>query len=491
LGLLIGITNFWLVRWCLLSVYPGDERRAAIGVLVAALLPAMLCLCHFVTNEVFAATLATASIGCCLSILRQPMTSAKSHIWLGCLLGATLLAKATGLLLAPCTFGAILWQCLKTPKSERKEPLLHLGLATLVCLLISGWYYLPIYLRYGTPIIGSWDPRLGFSWWQDPGYQTRAYFFQFGDAFTNPWFSGLRSFPAAIYSTLWGDGACSGSVELIYRPPWDHASMALGYALALPIVMATMAGALFAIRDFIRHPTPTWGLLLGFSGIIILALFKFCLNFPYYSHAKAFYGLTALTPVCILSVGAWSWLATRGRWLRLLVGVILALWGTNSIITFWIKGQSVESILTMARAANKSGRHTDAIALARRALELNPQHVDARFWLVQGLCDLGDGNSALKEARMGTAANQSDGFTHLMLASVLARSGNLEVAAATARQAISLESENLQAYDLLARILIAAGKSPEAGEACRAGLSIYPYSAELWSLLVKIRSLNS
>ena len=47
-------------------------------------------------------------------------------------------------------------------------------------LFVCAGYYGRIAWIYGTPLVSNWDPVVGFSWWQDPGYRTSASFLRFG-----------------------------------------------------------------------------------------------------------------------------------------------------------------------------------------------------------------------------------------------------------------------------------------------------------------------
>ena len=76
----------------------------------------------------------------------------------------------------------------------------------------------PLWAQFGSPLIGVWDPRLGFSWWQDDGYRTGAFYLRFGAVLAHPWFSSFKSFADGVYATLWGDGLFGGMADALAPP---------------------------------------------------------------------------------------------------------------------------------------------------------------------------------------------------------------------------------------------------------------------------------
>jgi len=105
LGGFFGIAQFVLVFWSLRLLLP--VRAAFIGLLLAAFLPMHLYLAQYVTNEMLAATLATAALYLCLRLLKSEVPRASQFAWLGVALGATILAKVTGILLLPIVIAAV------------------------------------------------------------------------------------------------------------------------------------------------------------------------------------------------------------------------------------------------------------------------------------------------------------------------------------------------------------------------------------------------
>ena len=114
--------------------------------------------------------------------------------------------------------------------------------------------------------------------------------------------------------------------------------MIAGYGLAIVPTWLVLAGAAVSIRRLIKKPQAEWILLMGFSGLVILAMVFMCLKVASYAQMKAFYGLCALVPFCALGATGWEVLTRERRWLRLTLGMLLLVWAMNSFASFWICG---------------------------------------------------------------------------------------------------------------------------------------------------------
>src|SRR4029077_20004759 len=105
LGAFFGIAQCVLVFLSLRLRLPA--RPALAGLLLAAFLPMHLYLMHYVTNELLPATLATLTVYLCLRLLKNETPHAAQFVFIGLALGATILTKATGILLLPIVLAAI------------------------------------------------------------------------------------------------------------------------------------------------------------------------------------------------------------------------------------------------------------------------------------------------------------------------------------------------------------------------------------------------
>jgi hypothetical protein len=163
-----------------------------------------------------------------------------------------MLSKFSALLAIPPICAALLWKTYGAAADQKSGVAGHMSeittrwwsagkgvaLVTVACAVVCGWHYARVWAHFGNPLIGNWDPRLPFAWWQEPGYRMRSWYFRFGEAFSCPLFSNLTSFGDGLYSTLWGDGLCSGSARMTFRPQWNYDLMNAGYLLAVVPISA-------------------------------------------------------------------------------------------------------------------------------------------------------------------------------------------------------------------------------------------------------------
>src|SRR6184192_694391 len=238
----LGIAQFVFVFLSLRLLLP--VRVAFIGLLLAAFLPMHLYLAQYVTNEMLAATLATAALYLCLRLLKSGAPRASQFAWLGVALGATILAKVTGILLLPIVIAALAGR-LRGARAPTAIAVRNLGLLVAMCFVVCGWQYARIWMRFGTPLVGNWDVISGFSWWQDPGYHTAVDYLRFGRSLIHPLFSGFAGFADGIYSTLWGDALCGGASSLTVA--WNQQPLLAGYLWALIPTALIVIGAVVAI----------------------------------------------------------------------------------------------------------------------------------------------------------------------------------------------------------------------------------------------------
>jgi len=476
IGAFLGIAQFVLIFLSLRLLLPA--RAAFVGLLLAAFLPMHLYLAHYVTNEVLAAALATTTLYLCLRLLKSDPPHTSQFGWLGLALGAAMLAKATDVLLLPVVIAAIAGK-LAFRRAPVATSFRSLGLLLAICLAVSGWHYVRIWLRYGTPLLGNWDAITGFTWWQDPGYHTIGDYLRFGRSFVNPLFSGFAGFADGIYSTLWGDGLCGGVTSS--AGAWNQRPMAAGYLWALIPTGLILIGAVVAIIQFIQKPSSELFILLGFSALIALGLIYMTLKIPSYAQAKAFYGLSALTPLCYFGALGWKTLTSRSRPLRFALGALILLWALNSFATYWIV-PSVAQHLYAAKALATRDQIDQAVVEAAKAVEADPLNVAARASHALSLGELGQDQEAVKEAEAAIELDPTSSAAHLDLGICVWRSDQ-ERAIAEARRAMELGPENFSAYQFLMNCLFESRRYTEAADLARDWLTVTPYDAAAHSAL--------
>ena len=481
LTMLCGIANFTLVFLALRQLFPDRLALQLIGLLLSAFLPMQLYLSHFVTNETLAAVLVSAAVYVGILALKRSPPSTALYSILGLLVGAAMLTKTTSVLLVP----PLVFACAVRLRRQR-APLLAwlrtLALMLVVSVAVCGWHYLRVWQHFGTPFLGNWDIRSGFAWWQDPGYRTVADYLRFGRSLIAPLFSGLNGVPDGIYSTLWGDGLCAGTSELIARLPWNYSLMVAGYTLALVPTVLIVIGAVFAIYRALLGPTSSLWLMLGFSGTVALALVFMTLKVPSYAQVKAFYGLSALIPFCAFAVTGWE-VITRGRkFLQVALGTILFVWAINSFVSIWIVRDASQHAYSALRFStdDKIDIAADEAAQAVAADRSNPQARQLQTFI---LTRLGRGSEAVAQAEQALQLRPDETITHLQLATVLHQQHQIERPIEEARRAIELGAETKSAHNLLAICLLESARNDEAFAAARDGLAVFPFDPELHYLL--------
>jgi len=476
LGAFFGIAHFILVYLSVRILLP--VRAALIGLLVAAFLPMHLYLAHYVTNELLSAALATAALYLCLRLLSSDTQHTWQFVWVGLALGAAMLTKATGVLLLPVVIAAIVGK-LAYARVPIAISLRNLGLLLAICFVVCGWHYARIWLSFGTPLLGNWDVVSGFTWWQDPGYHTAADYLRFGRSLVHPLFSGFAGFPDGIYSTLWGDSLCGGLSSLTLA--WNQQLMMAGYLLALIPTAFILTGAVVAIIQFIRKPSSELFLLLGFGAVLVLGMIFMTLKIPSYAQAKAFYGLSGLTPLCFFGALGWQTVTRRNECVRFVLGMLVLAWAMNSLATYWIV-PSVSQHLYAANAFGTQGNIDRANAEAVKAVEADSSNATARGFHALSLSQLGQDEEAIQEGERAVELNPPGSAAHLDLAISVKRSDQ-ERAISEARQAIQLGPENSLAYQFLMNCLFESHLDSEAADLGREWLAVTPYDAAAHSEL--------
>jgi tetratricopeptide (TPR) repeat protein len=474
LGGLLGIAQFVLVFLSLRLLLP--VRAAIIGLLLAAFLPMHVYVAQYVTNEMLAATLATAALYLCLRLLKSEVPRVWQFVWLGVALGATILSKVTGILLLPMIIAALTVR-LRGTRTPITIAVRDLGLLVAICFVVCGWQYARIWMRFGTPLVGNWDVITGFSWWQAPGYHTAVDYLRFGRSLIAPLFSGFAGFADGIYSTLWGDALCGGASSLTFA--WNQQPLIAGYLWALIPTALIVIGAVVAIVQFVRKPSSELFLLLGFSALLLLGLIFMTLKIPSYAQAKAFYGLSAITPLCFFGALGWEALTYQSERLRFVLGTLVLVWVLNSFATYWIT-PSVDQHLYAAKAFATRDRMDRGSVEAARAVQVDPSNATARGFHALTLSELGDDTEAVKEAERAVELAPKDSTAHLNLA-ITAERTDKQRAIDEARRAIELGPENFSAYQLLMKCFLDSGRYSEAAALGPEWLALSPFEVEAHS----------
>jgi Flp pilus assembly protein TadD len=479
LGLAVGVAHFVTIWATLRLVFPSERSKAGWGVVLAAFLPPLIYLSQSVTNEAFAAMMVSVCLLLTMRGLKQERLTWRLCAGLGLCLGAALLAKTTAFLVLPLVFGALIWRWLEKRTLTPAQWIARAGLILALCALVGGWHYARLWIHYGSPLVGVWDPKLGTPWWQDDGYRTSAFYLRFGNALLHPWFGASQSFGDGIYATLWGDGLLGGAADFLARPPWNFDLMAIGYWLALLPASAVLAGGILALYKFIRQPSAEWFLILGFGCMVLWAMVYMSMAVPYYCMVKAFYGLSALVPFCAFGALGADSLARQSAKLRSLVCVGFGRWAVNSYACFWISRTSVLSDIKHASTLMGEDRFIEATGFLTQSLSRKPQNADLEFALAHFYTITGRVDDGIREAKTLLQEHPEDCRGHHVLALAFAGRHQTGRAIEELRRMMEEAPGYDPSWDSFVPLLIAFGQPDEIAGFCRQALAMAPFSPDL------------
>jgi protein O-mannosyl-transferase len=204
------------------------------------------------------------------------------------------------------------------------------------------------------------------------------------------------------------------------------------------------------------------------------------LKVPSYAQAKAFYGLSALTPLCFFGVLGWETLTQKRRSLQFVLGIFILSWAMNSLAAYWIIPSATQHLYA-AKALGIRGQIGDAAAEALKAVEADPSNAIARGFHALSLSELGRDDEAINEAKQAIELSPSSSVAHFDLAVSVKRTDQ-ERAIAEARRAIELGPENFSAYQILMNCLFESHRYSEAAQLGREWLAVIPYDAAAHSV---------
>jgi tetratricopeptide (TPR) repeat protein len=468
LAALAVLVQVGLVAASLRLIFPGRQGRQLIGVVLAAFLPVHFYMAHYVSNDLLAAVVATASIYLCLSVLCERRASLVRLVLLGVCLGAAALTKVTALVVVPVVLGVLAGQLL----AWRSEPLAwlrRLGVPAFVCVAVCGWHFFRVWRHFGTPLVGSYDPASGFRWWQTPGYSTASFYFRFGQSLLEPYFSGYNGLLDGIYSTLWGDGLWGGVGDLPSRTPWNYDLMAAGYVLALLPTAAVAMGAALGLVQIVRRPSAKWFLLGGVAFAMSAAQAYHFLRLPYACHIKAFYALPALVPFCAYGAWGFDFLMTKWKPIRLVVVVLLATWAMTSYASFWVVNSSSSTQAWVGAMLASKQRYGAALEYYNAAVQADESNDVARTNLGQLLLALGRWGQAQIQFERGLNSHPHSAADEQGLAMALAAQSQIAPAIKHVENALA-DAPDFRDQGLLGRLLMQQERPTLAADAFRHSL---------------------
>ena len=347
LTFLLGLAQLWALYGCARLLLPGRTAGPAFAALFAAAAPVHLALFHAFSNEALVATLSSYAVWGLLRVLAKPAPGALDGAAIGVLVGAALLAKLSALVLVPVALGALV---LRRPRAAAAPA----ALAALVA--VAGPYYGWIASEFGTPFVGNWDERVGFEWWQDPGFRTLESYWQFGGAFGSPWYAGFDSVWDGVYSTFFADGLASGEPSRLLGPPWNHGLARAAVWLSLAPAALVVAGLGVGARRLWHRPDATGLALAGLLVAMASAFVFMTLRVPSYAQAKAIYWSPAFVPLFVAFALGVEWARGRSLWRSRVVSLVLVVWAVVSYASFWIVPDAPETLRSRAERALAQGR---------------------------------------------------------------------------------------------------------------------------------------
>ncbi len=358
-----------------------------------------------------------------------------------------------------------------------------------VCLLLGGWHYARLWRDFDSPLAGNWDPAIGGSWWQQPGYRTPSYYLTFGRSLIRPYFSGFHSFWDGLYSTWWGDGCFGGATRIYGRPPWNYNLMTVGFVLALIPSALVLTGLWRALCEAVRRRRLDWLLLTAVALLFGFAIFAMSVKLPYYSESRAMYGLPAVLPFCAFGVLGLEFCAARFQKARPFLGVCLGVWLLTVYASFWIRADTIQTRLSNAVGLLSASRQESGPAFAS-VLELDPRNPIA----IETLAELDKESGRLPRALERLEAATRTGTNAMIdttLALYLGEQGKTEEAVEWARRACDLAADYPAAPALLCSLSLRAGQNERAVragcEALRTGPQDYDVHFNVGLALVRLK----
>jgi len=314
------------------AVFPGREDLQVAGTLIGGFLPANIYISQVFGNESLAGLLGSAAL---LMVIvrheaRRSLLAPRFALALGAVLGLTLLAKVSVLLVIPVLLGFCVTRAEPSDGATPGARLRFLAIACGTLCLAAGWYYARNWVLLGRPFVGGWDPVRGFAHWQDPGYVTLDSLTTFGRALVRPIYAGTAGFWNGLYSTLWLDGTLGSKVQRQLCPPWNYGFLLASALTALAPCAALATGAAALWRR------PAGALCLASLAVFVLGIFKlYVTEVPTYGTLKGTYLMGLLPCFAILGAAGMDRLAGR-LWTRALGNGLLAAWAVSVYAGYFI-----------------------------------------------------------------------------------------------------------------------------------------------------------
>jgi hypothetical protein len=334
LTLLCGVAQVELCYRAGRLVFPGRDDLQSLAILFGGLLPMNLYMSQTLGNEPLCGVISAVILLWCWRLLCDP-EAARAH-WrqwsLGVVFGLDLITKMSAIL-----FGPILAVVLAVAERGRKLTATAsvFGRCFIAAAIVSSWYYIRNYLRFGKFLMGGWDPSRGLVWWQDPGYRTPWQMVSFGKSLFQPIHAGVYSLADGFFASFWLD--CNlGGLDTGTAIPWNMNLLVAAPWPGLVLSAAIVAGMLRGVwcQDALLRRS-----LLLAAGSVLLFVAAFVLlwlEVPAYSQAKASYTLGLAPAYAVLCVAGLD-LLPANRWVRAAVNAFVVCWSVMVYATYFAR----------------------------------------------------------------------------------------------------------------------------------------------------------
>ena len=316
------------------------------------------------------------------------------------------------------------------------------------------------------------------------------------------------------------------AVQRHFISPIGHLSLLerLGNATVAIVIYLRQFVWPFSLSVFYPHPRHTLSVIQVSTAVLFLlaasaAAFMYRQKFPYFLTGW-FWFLGMLVPVsCIVQVGeqahadrytylpqiglyilaTWFVAGTVSLWRykRVVVGtamasaIMLLTWTAWKQTTFWRDGRTLWIHALAVNAQNdtahvslcdldlRENRHEDAIAHARKAVEIRPDSTDAHSRLGIALSAIGQDAEARIEFQKVLDTHQVRPRVHYNSGTLLLKSGHLDEAIAEFQKELQIQPEFVEAHNNLGIAFEQQGKPDDA-------LTQFQKAAELDPRLLKV-----
>lgn len=292
--LLFPITNPFLIRFFNGFVFIGlliavflffnkitkNTFLAIISIVIIASLPVVIYSLPTISNELFSGMIISFTIMYYVAFAKR--FTLLNQIIIGCLLGLSLLSKATSFVLLSCIILDLIIQYKNNFVKLKKHLLVILGFV----LIISGWFYIRNVVMYQNPFVTSVDfPK--FHIVQSPGYRDIKFFTDISG------FISLDLFKAQHYSLLSGtyfSWFYDGHNIIVPVQKFSKAGALLNVT-SLPLFLMFIVGL---IKELSKKDKSY--LMILYPIILFLSYIAYTIKLPFYSTVKGVFLISSIIP---------------------------------------------------------------------------------------------------------------------------------------------------------------------------------------------------